>query len=72
MVTLDPPGPQEMVALTIERLPVRLWWKLLETARQRRVSVDYLVFRLLAEGVGYNQGGESYDLVIKEIKEYFG
>lgn len=73
-MTLDlrPPGPDKMVSLQLSGIPVKLWWKLQETAQKQGVSPGYLVFRLLADALVYEQEGESYDLLLKEIKEHLG
>lgn len=71
MQPVDPPRPNSLLTIQIDNFPVRLWWKLLETAQQRGVPVNYLVFSMLALAVGYQQEGESYDLLIKEIDLHF-
>lgn len=72
VVSIAPPHPDAKLAIQIENFPVRLWWKLLETSQKRKVSVNYLIFSILAGAVGYSHHGESYDLLISEIHEHFG
>lgn len=67
METIKPPAPHATTEVNISGLPVRLWWKLLETAQHRGVSVNYLVLSILAQAVDFNPEGESYDLVVREI-----
>jgi hypothetical protein len=66
----SPPRPNTSVKVEMEGLPIRLWWKILETAQRQGVPSGYFIFRTLAEAVGYNQNTEDYDLVLKEIKEH--
>lgn len=71
MNNLDPPPkPNELITLEIRGLPVRLWWKLMETAQKKGTTINYLVFKLLVDAVGFNGENESYDLVVKEIERY--
>lgn len=63
------PAPDQTINVEIKNLPVRLWWKLMETAQQRKVSLDYLIFHLLVDAVGYDQDGEPFDLVVREIRK---
>jgi hypothetical protein len=70
MTNLQPPAPNTAVRIELGGIPVRLWWKIMETAQRQGVPSGYFVFRTLAEAVGYNQGGEEYDLVLKEIKAH--
>lgn len=69
MNQVDPPSPTSLVNLEIKGLPMRLWWKLMEDAQRRGVSLSYLIFQALVEKVGYDQEGEPYDLLVREIKE---
>ena len=69
---ISPPAPDSTLSIQIDNFPVRLWWKLLETAQQRKLSVNYLIFSLLAGEVGYAAQGESYDFLISEIREHLG
>ena len=67
MDTIKPPAPNATTEITISGFPVRLWWKLLETAQHRGVSVNYLVLSIMAQAVDFNHQGESYDLLVREI-----
>lgn len=67
METIKPPAPHATTEITIAKFPVRLWWKLLEIAQQRGVGVNYLVLSILAQSVGFNTEGESYDQLMREI-----
>lgn len=69
MEDLTPPAPDQAIAIEIKNLPVRLWWKLMETAQMRGVPLSYLIFHLLVDAVGYEQDGEPYDLVVREIRK---
>jgi hypothetical protein len=69
---MRPPSPGKLISLRMSGIPVRLWWKIQETAHKQGVAPGYLVFKLLAEAMLYDQEGESYDLVLKEIKEHLG
>lgn len=69
MNAVTPPRPDAVVTLQVKGMPVRLWWKLMETAQQQGVSINYLVFKTLVEAVGFNDEGESYDMVVKEIEQ---
>lgn len=68
MTRIDPPAPQTTIDIEGIKLPVRLWWKLVETAGKEGVSANYLVFRLLSEALDFDMEGESYDMVLDEIK----
>ena len=67
MSEIKPPAPGATTTIELAGFPVRLWWKLLETAQLKGMSVNYLVLSILAQGVGHNVDGESYDLVVQEI-----
>lgn len=67
MNNVNPPEPRATTTIGITGFPVRLWWKLLETAQLKGVSVNYLLLSILAQAVDYNTNGESYDLVVEEI-----
>jgi|GEM_PF-6043829 len=67
METIKPPAPHATTEITIAKFPVRLWWKLLEIAQHRGVGVNYLVLSILAQSVGFNTEGESYDQLMREI-----
>ena len=69
MAPTSPPPPDQTISVEMKNLPVRLWWKLMETAQQRKVSLSYLIFNILVDAVGYSQEGEPYDLVVQEIKK---
>lgn len=69
MAQVDVPDPTALVHLEIKGLPVRLWWKLMEEAQRRGVSLSYLIFQALVEKVGYDQTGEPYDLLVQQIQE---
>lgn len=64
-----PPAPGSSMTLEIKNLPVKLWWKLMETARIKKVSVEYLLFRTLVDALKYDDQGESYDLVLEVIEK---
>lgn len=67
MENIKPPAPHATTEITITKFPVRLWWKLLEMAQHRGVGVNYLVLSILAQSVGFNTEGESYDQLMEEI-----
>ena len=67
MENVKPPAPHATTEVTITKFPVRLWWKLLEMAQHRGVGVNYLVLSILAQGVGFNPEGESYDQLVEEL-----
>lgn len=67
MSTVRPPAPGATTTIELAGFPVRLWWKLLETAQHKGISVNYLVLSILAQAVDHNVNGESYDMLIKEI-----
>lgn len=69
MEDLTPPAPEQAIGIEIKNLPVRLWWKLMETAQSRGVPLSYLIFQILVEAVGYQGDEEPYDLVVKEIRK---
>lgn len=70
MEKVKPPAPNATTEVTITKFPVRLWWRLLEMAQQRGVGVNYLVLSILAQGVGFNPKGESYDQLMEELTSY--
>jgi hypothetical protein len=72
MKRIQPPASDDAVELALGGIPARLWWKIMETAQRQGVPASYFVFRTLAEAVGYNQEGESYDLMLREIREHLG
>jgi hypothetical protein len=63
------PALDQTIGVEIKNLPVRLWWKLMETAQARKVPLSYLVFHILVEALGYQGDEEPYDLVVREIKK---
>lgn len=69
---IAPPPPDQMLSLSVSGIPMRLWWKLHETAQRQGVTPGYLVFKVLAEALDYEQKGESYDLLLKEMKNHLG
>ncbi|MFZ5584301.1 MAG: hypothetical protein ACOZHQ_00060 [Thermodesulfobacteriota bacterium] len=70
MNDIRPPAPGATTTIELSGFPVRLWWKLLETAQLKGVSVNYLVLSILAQAVDHNDYGESYDLVVQEISQH--
>ena len=69
MSQIAPPRADQSISIEIKNLPVRMWWKLMETAQQRKVTLSYLVFKTLVDAVGYDQDAEPYDLVVREIEK---
>jgi hypothetical protein len=69
MEDLSAPAPDQAIGIEIKNLPVRLWWKLMETAQTRGIPLSYLIFQILVEAVGYDGEEEPYDLVVREIKK---
>lgn len=67
MNDVRPPAPGATTTIELAGFPVRLWWKLLETAQLKGMSVNYLILSILAQAVDHNVNGESYDLVVQEI-----
>jgi hypothetical protein len=72
MQDMAPPALDQNLCIEIKNLPVRLWWKLMETAQARGVPLSYLIFQTLVEAVGYQGEEEPYDLVVREIKKSLG
>jgi hypothetical protein len=70
MSDIRPPAPGATTTIELSGFPVRLWWKLLETAQLKGVSANYLVLSILAQAVDHNVEGESYDLVVQEISQH--
>ncbi len=69
MNPIDPPSPDSRLTIQFRGLPIRLWWKLMETAQKQKVPLSYLIFHTLAKAVDYGLEGDSYDLVVSEIKD---
>ncbi|MFH1061242.1 MAG: hypothetical protein V1797_21465 [Pseudomonadota bacterium] len=69
MSDVRPPAPGATTTIELAGFPVRLWWKLLETAQLKGIGVNYLVLSILAQAVDHNVNGESYDLLVKEIAD---
>ena len=69
-ISNTPPAPNSTIKLEIAGIPIRLWWKVMEIAQANKMSSAYFIFKTLAEAVGFNQEGESYDMVLKEIKDH--
>jgi hypothetical protein len=72
MPNIQPPSPGATVNIQLKGIPTRLWWKIMETAQKQGVSASYFIFRTLAEVLDYNQAGEDYDQLLREIKEQLG
>lgn len=68
MTAVDVPPPDSKLDIQIKGLPIRLWWSLVEAAQKQKVPLNYFIFRTLAEAVNFGADGDSYDLLVLEIK----
>ena len=68
MTSIELPSPDSNVKVEIT-MPLKLWWKLMETAQQNNMKLNYLIFKNLAHAADYDINGESYDLLLREIEE---
>lgn len=68
MTAVDVPPPDSKLDIQIKGLPIRLWWSLTEAAQKQNVPLSYFIFRALAEAVNFGDDGESYDMLVLEIK----
>ncbi|KIX15751.1 hypothetical protein [Dethiosulfatarculus sandiegensis] len=68
MTSIELPSPDSNVKVEIT-MPLKLWWKLMETAQQNDMKLNYLIFKNLADAADYDINGESYDLLLREIEE---
>ena len=68
MAKIEPPRPDSSIKVELT-IPVRLWWKLMETAQRKNMKLNYLLFKILADTAGFEGDQESYDLLLREIED---
>jgi hypothetical protein len=68
MTNIELPSADSTVKVELT-MPIKLWWKLMETSQRKNTKLNYLVFKILADAADYDIKGESYDLLLREIEE---
>ena len=68
MAKISPPSPDSVIKVEVT-MPIRLWWKLMETAQRRKMKLSYMLFNILTDAAGFDGDNESYDLLLKEIED---